>query len=168
MKNCLKLDHEHDLIIMDRTFEQKSLNTMSAEYAHLQSVRRDYPTYTVIRRQIKKNPRKECYKGLTYAYMRTYIQKNDPAAEAELDEQLFISECHSSGRRYPTIKKWFLDKYPAVMEFGMTETELDQYRKALEEKQRELSDGPAVNTPQSGNVTNFPDSEAPAPEGMTA
>lgn len=168
MKNWLKLDHEHGRIIMDRTFEQKSLNTMTAEYAHLQSVRRDYPTYTVIRRQIKKNPHKECYRGLTYAYMRTYIQKNDPAAEAELDEQLFISECHSSGRRYPTIKKWFLDKYPAVMEFGMTEIELGQYRKALEEKQREMSDESAADAPQSDNVTNIHAAEAPAPEEKIA
>ena len=44
MKNTLKLDHENGLIVMDRTFAKKAENTMSTEYAHLQNVRRDYPT----------------------------------------------------------------------------------------------------------------------------
>ena len=70
MKNTLKLDHENGLIVMDRTFAQKAENTMSTEYAHLQNVRRDYPTYQVIRRETKKNPNTEHYKGLTYQYMR--------------------------------------------------------------------------------------------------
>ena len=60
MKNTLKINHEKGTITMDRTFAKKAENTMSAEYAHLQNVRRDYPTYTVIRREIKKNPNKEC------------------------------------------------------------------------------------------------------------
>ena len=56
MKNVLKLDHEHQLLVMDRTFAKKSENTMSNEYRHLQDVRAAYPDYTVIRREIKKNP----------------------------------------------------------------------------------------------------------------
>lgn len=62
MKNTLKINHAERTITMDRTFAKNAENTMSAEYSHLQSVRRDYPTYTVVRRQIKKNPNKECYK----------------------------------------------------------------------------------------------------------
>ena len=60
MKNTLKINHAERTITMDRTFAKNAENTMSAEYSHLQSVRRDYPTYTVVRRQIKKNPNKEC------------------------------------------------------------------------------------------------------------
>ena len=66
MKNTLKLDHENGLIVMDRTFAKKAENTMSTEYAHLQNVRRDYPTYQVIRREIKKNPNTEHYKGFCH------------------------------------------------------------------------------------------------------
>lgn len=114
MKNTLKLDHENGLIVMDRTFAKKAENTMSTEYAHLQNVRRDYPTYQVIRREIKKNPNTEHYKGLTYQYMRDYIilhtsPEEEAEAVAEFDEQLLISRCHSKARRYPAIKKWFLD-----------------------------------------------------------
>ena len=124
MKNTLKLDHENGLIVMDRTFAKKAENTMSTEYAHLQNVRRDYPTYQVIRREIKKNPNTEHYKGLTYQYMRDYIilhtsPEKEAEAVAEFDEQLLISRCHSKARRYPAIKKWFLEKYPEVALFGM-------------------------------------------------
>lgn len=65
MKNILKIDHAKNIIVMDATFAKKSANTMSAEYAHLQQVRRDYPTYTVKTRHIKHNSNKKTYDGLT-------------------------------------------------------------------------------------------------------
>ena len=77
MKNWLKLNHTTRTIIMDKTFAKFAENTMSAEYAHLQSVRRDYPTYTVKRREIKKNVKQEHYHGLTYAYMEDYIAQSE-------------------------------------------------------------------------------------------
>jgi len=124
MTNILKIDHVHGKIIMDRAFAKNAENTRSNEYAHLQSVRRDYPSYTVVRRQIKKNPHKECWKGLTYEYMEDYISTHESKEDvkrvlAEFEDLRLISQCHSKGRRYPTIKKWFLAKYPEIAEFGM-------------------------------------------------
>ena len=112
---------------------------MSTEYAHLQNVRRDYPTYQVIRREIKKNPNTEHYKGLTYQYMRDYIilhtsPEKEAEAVAEFDEQLLISRCHSKARRYPAIKKWFLEKYPEVALFGMPVIEEENGSAANSEK----------------------------------
>ena len=128
MKNTLKLNHEKGQIIMDRTFAKNAENTRSEEYAHLQNVRRDYPHYTVVRRQIKPNPNKECWKGLTYEYMENYIKTHGTEDERksnlkEYEELRLISECHSKGKRYPTIKKWFLAKYHEVAEFGMAVAE---------------------------------------------
>ena len=146
MANTLKLNHEKGLIVMDRAFAKNAENTMSTEYAHLQNVRRDYPTYTVVRHTIKKNTSKETYKGLTYEFMEYYITKYEPEATRKivLDEfrtKIDISKCHAKGRRYPTIKNWFLEKYPAVTMFGMNESELAAYKKAQEEKaQREAEE----------------------------
>ena len=122
MKNTLRLDHANGRIIMDRTFAKNAEDTRSEEYRHLQSVRQDYPTYTVIRKQIKKPAHKESYKGLTYDYMRTYITNHEPketkdAVSKEFEDMIEISKCHSI--RYPTIKKWFLAKYPEVVGFGV-------------------------------------------------
>lgn len=82
MKCALNIDFNKNLIIMTRLFSQKCRDTSSKEYAQLQSVRRDYPDYTVIVRQIKKNSDKKTYKGLTYEYMEDYILTHEPAETA--------------------------------------------------------------------------------------
>ena len=123
MKNTLKINHTERTIVMDRTFAKFAENTRSEEYSHLQEVRRDYPNYSVITRTIKRNFEKETYKGLTYEYMEDYIlrhetEENQLAVIKEFNELRTISKCRRQGLRYPTIKKWFLDKYPEIGEFG--------------------------------------------------
>ena len=124
MKNTLKINHENKTIVMDRTFAKFAENTRSDEYSHLQEVRRDYPDYMVKTRTIKHNPEKETYKGLTYEYMEDYILRHESEENAlaiikEFNELRTISKCHKQGLRYPTIKKWFLEKYPEIVEFAV-------------------------------------------------
>ena len=124
MKNSLKVNFLTGEIVMDRTFASLCANTNSIEYTHLQEVRRDYPEYKVVTRTIKRNPNKETYKGLTYEYMQDYIlrhESEDTALEVikEFNELRTISRCHKRGMRYPTIKRWFLNKYPEIAEFGI-------------------------------------------------
>ena len=123
MKNTLRFDHDARCIVMDRTFYKNSSNIRFEEYNMLQRARQDYPTYTPVIKRIKRNPNKETYKGLTYAYMERYIESHDNADEimAEYKEKRLISECHGKARRYPAIKKWFLKQYPEVEKFGMEE-----------------------------------------------
>ena len=138
MKNTLKIDFAKEQIIMDRTFAQKVTDTSSAEYRHLQEVRRDYPDYKVVLRKIKKNPNKETYKGLTYEYMRNYILTHEDDEKvlevlAEFSEMKQISRCHSQAKRYPVIKNWFLEKYPEIKNFGETVSvsEEDEFAEAV-------------------------------------
>ena len=124
MKNTLRINHENKTIVMDRTFAKFAENTRSDEYAHLQQVRRDYPDYTVTTRTIKRNPEKETYKGLTYEYMEDYILRHESEEKQlmvikEFNELRTISKCHKQGLRYPTIKKWFLERYPEIVEFAV-------------------------------------------------
>lgn len=124
MKNTCRVDFANSKIIMDRTFAKKCENPSSDEYAQLQRVRADYPNFTVVRKQIKRNDDKECYKGLTYAYMERYIALRDDkegTIRKAYDEMRLISECHSI--RYPVIKKWFLKQFPEVAKFGVTNQE---------------------------------------------
>ena len=126
MKDIIRIDFENGQLIMDRTFEKKAMNPASQEYEQLQQVRKDYPTFRVVRRTIKKNPQKETYAGLTYLYMENYILGHEPADKVEevlneYREKRLIAQCHGKGRRYPAIKKWFLQKYPKVAEFGIEE-----------------------------------------------
>jgi len=122
MKNTLRLNHDTRTIVMDKTFAKFAENTMSEEYAHLQRVRMDYPTYTVERRRITRNAAKECYRGLTYTYMKDYILSHGTEEDLHTYEEMkLISKCHSKAFRYPTIKAWFLDRFPEIKAFGVKE-----------------------------------------------
>lgn len=125
MKNILKVDSAHSRLIMDRTFAKKAETVGSDEYTMLQNARRDYPTYTVVRREINRNTGKESYRGLTYQYMEAYIDAHENAAvlRKEYDELKFLAECHSI--RFPHIKAWFLRTFPEVKAFG-TDPKPDQ------------------------------------------
>ncbi len=123
MKNTLKINFNNKTIVMDRTFAKKSRDTRSDEYLHLQTVRKDYPDYRVITRTIKRNPDKETYKGLTYAFMENYILNHgndDEVKEAlsEYRELRTIAKCHGRGKGYPVIKQWFLERYEEIENFG--------------------------------------------------
>ena len=120
MKNTLRLNHAERTIVMDKTFAKFAANTMSAEYAHLQQVRQDYPLYTVVQRHIRKNTKQEHYHGLTYRYMEDYIASHGTADDRRIyDEKKLISECHSKSFRYPVIKSWFLERFPEIKTFGV-------------------------------------------------
>ena len=104
---------------MLHTYEEP-IGTMSPEYAHLQQVRQDYPTYTVVQRHIRKNTKQEHYHGLTYRYMEDYIASHGSAEDRRIyDEKKLISECHSKSFRYPVIKSWFLERFPEIKTFGV-------------------------------------------------
>lgn len=135
MNGKLKIEPATRRIVMDRTFAKFYCDTTSEEYAHLQRVRADYPNFSVVRRRIRKNTQQEHYAGLDYAYMEAYIRRyesEETAKEvlAELEELKFVSQCHSRHRRYPVIRKWFLEKYPRV-------DDLFKQKKQDEEKEQE-------------------------------
>lgn len=90
---------------MDKTFAKFALDTRTDEYKHLQEVRKDYPNYTVVRREINRNTNKKTYHGLTYKYMEDYIKSHGTKEESkanldEFNEKVLISKCHGKAFRY--------------------------------------------------------------------
>ena len=129
MKNTLTINHANRTIVMDRTFAKRAMDTWTEEYAHLQAVRKDYPNYEVVQRHIRTNSNKNTYAGLTYDYMESYIlthgtEETKMTNFKTYQEMRIIAECQGKAFRYPVIKSWFLDKYPEIARFGMTETEI--------------------------------------------
>lgn len=132
----IRIDRDNNRIVMTRKFAQKADDPTTREFRLLQEVMDTYPTFKVVNHTIKKNPNKECYKGLTYEYMREFIRTHEAKANvesalAELEDLIFISKGHSNGYRYPTIKKWFLEKYPDFATFGTEAVETEE-RKTVE------------------------------------
>ena len=123
---AIKVNYAERKIILSSAFVKKAFIPGSVEYAQLQSVRNDYPDFALVTRKFKTNTAQEHYRGLTYDYMRDYISSHEADAKpvlAELDEMIGISRAHSLNKRYPTIKAWFLGRYPAIAEFGMTKSD---------------------------------------------
>lgn len=129
MTNKLTINHANRTIIMDRIFAKYATDTASEEYARLQRVRQDYPTYEVVQRHIHKNAQKKTYKGLTYDYMESYIlthgtEETRVTNFKTYQEMRIIAQCQGKAFRYPKIKCWFLEQYPEIARFGMTETQI--------------------------------------------
>ena len=123
MKNTLRINHKNNQLVMDREFSIKSSLYGSQEYNMLQAARQDYPTYQVVRKTIKKNSQKEAFDGLTYDYMERYMARYGAAPEIlkKYEDMRFNAGCHSV--RYPVIRKWFLETYPEVKEWGKKKEE---------------------------------------------
>ena len=125
MKNVLKINHKTSQIVMDRMFAIKSSLYGSQEYNNLQQARQDYPTYSVARKEIRKNPQKESFNGLTYKYMEMYMDRYNVPAEIckQYEDLRFNAKGHSI--RYPIIKAWFLKTFPDMKDWGKAKEELD-------------------------------------------
>ena len=123
--NPIKFDHTNKQLIMNRTFAIKANKFGSEEYALLQRARKDFPAYDIITRAgIKKNPQKEAFKGLDYTFMEEYMKyKNATNAIWEKYKHMrLMAGCHS--RRFPIVKKWFLELYPEVKNWGKVQEEV--------------------------------------------
>ena len=118
MKGTLRLDHMNKNILISAAFIRAAADVESKEYKLLVEVCGNHPNYDVIKREIKKNPEKESYRGLTYAYMEQYILTHDLNGDilAYYEELKVRARCHSV--RYAHIKKWFLETFPEIDDFS--------------------------------------------------
>lgn len=124
MTSAIRINHFDKEILISKSFEKAAHNPNSREYKELMEVMNTHPTYKLAQRAIKKNPQKQKYPNLTYEYMKDYIiltstPEEELAAVAEFDNMILKSRCQSQSNRYPVIKRWFLNKYPEIKEFGM-------------------------------------------------
>ena len=126
-KSKLMVKYAEGVIEMNTTFAKEMRNPLSEEYALLQRTRQDFPTFAIRRRQIKSNPQKDTYKGLTYEHMKNYIKKHDDEdgkIMAEFNDLIALDKKnkvegaeHLEAASYNDVKKWFLAKFPEIKEY---------------------------------------------------
>lgn len=118
----MKFNFENRTIDMTKSEAKLASNLNSHQFKELMSMRKEFPDFTIYvipTKSIKKNEKKESYRGLTYAYMEAYIASHgDANIMEEYYHQRNIAECHSV--RYPNVKKWFLAKFPEIARFGIS------------------------------------------------
>lgn len=109
---------------MDREFSVKASLYGTKEYHILQKAKQQYPDFEIQRKKIKTNPQKESFNGLTYDYMEMYMDRYNAPAEIrkQYEDLRFKAKAHSI--RYPVIKKWFLQTFPEMKNWGKIKEEL--------------------------------------------
>ena len=111
-------------IEMTAKFAKAAAKFGSEEYKQLQEVRRDYPDYKVATVSRKTSTKKECFKGLSYSYMESYIKAHDNEEKSIMAEYEMLrglsqeaQEALAEPCSYTEMKDWFLKKFPAIAEF---------------------------------------------------
>ncbi len=119
MRNII-INDKNRTIIITKKFEKAAKRFGSDEYRALKEARADFPTYKVI---TSKGARANGNKGLTYDFMKKYIDAHDKDGfiKADFEELLAKSEeaeeLGATAATYNEIKDWFFNTYPAFAEF---------------------------------------------------
>ena len=133
--NGVSFNHAAKEIIITKAFEKAANKIGSTEYNELVKSRRDFPDYTIRRKEIAKKDNKKSFKGLTVEEMRRFL-----STIGEADVKLFERVCEiAEGKqgKYAVIKKWFLDNYKEAYEKELENLKLE---KELDELAAELED----------------------------
>ena len=98
-------DHFNKKIVGSELNFKKSGNPNNPQYKALMNAMANHPNYELS--AVAPKVKKQTYAGLTCELMREYVKiKGTPAQLEEFDKLIDDNEA------YPTIKSWFLDKFP--------------------------------------------------------
>ena len=111
-------------IEMTKKFAAAARKFGTQEYRNLQEARRDYPNFKVVTITRKTSGKKDTFKGLTYDFMENYIKNHDNAEQSIMAEYQNLRGLSEEAKAnlmepytYGDMKKWFLNKFPAIAEF---------------------------------------------------
>ena len=96
----------------------------SPEYKELLALRRDYPTFPIVVREIKRKVGKKTYKNLTIVKMRELVtdwEGKDSEAVKQFEKVVAISRVQSGPYAY--VKTWFIKNYKDRLEEFTVEEE---------------------------------------------
>ena len=122
MKKTITINEKNRTIELEsKKFATAASRYGTTEYSELQAARRDYPNFKVVVKSTSKS--NSSFKGLTYEFMERYIKlRGNEEIQKEFENQKEIGKCYKSATAYNEMKKWFLEKYPEVNNFGRSTT----------------------------------------------
>lgn len=114
----IKINRKNNTIEITKAFEKASSRFGSEEYNMLREARLDNPNFRVIIRTTKQ--KRETNKGLTYAYMESYIEQHDDENKtfmAEFKMLRGLDDDLAESFSYNEIKAWFFSTFPEIADF---------------------------------------------------
>ena len=123
-ENKMFINEKKMAIEMTKKFAAAARQFGTQEYRNLQEARRDYPNFKVVTITRKTSGKKDTFKGLTYDFMENYIKNHDNAEQSIMAEYQNLRGLSEEAKAnlmepytYGDMKKWFLNKFPAIAEF---------------------------------------------------
>ena len=100
------VNHVDETIVASKTTLKKAGNPNSKECKELMKLKKLYPTYAVVEKDIKKPTNKKTYKDLNADLIKQYIslQENKELLQAQYEKAFELG-------KFPTVRKWFLDTF---------------------------------------------------------
>ena len=128
----LRKYHKIELIeLSDSNIETEANEIGSAAYNELVRIRKDFPDYTIRRKEIAKKENKKSFKGLTIDEMKRFL-----TTVGKEDLELFEKVCkiaENKQGKYAVIKKWFLNNYQEAYEKELENLKLESELAELEQ-----------------------------------
>lgn len=121
--NGIKVDYAKNEIIVNKTFYRKAMKYGTPQSIALNQLMTLNSNFTVIVKSVKCDNEKKTYQGLTYGFMRDYINSYEPESTRQmvldnLGQLITIAKVHENGFGYSKVKSWFLELYPEIKDFG--------------------------------------------------
>ena len=118
-------------IIITKKFEKAANSIGSREYNELVVLMKDFPTFSIVVKEIKKSTSKKTYNGLTIEEMKRFIGTQSEE-EVILFERVVAIAKHKKGS-YEITKKWFLNKYKDAYEKELESLKIEEELELLED-----------------------------------
>ena len=111
-----EIDFTKSKIIVTKSFLKEAGTIGNKAYNELAQVRRDFPEFTIVQREITKKPGKKSYGKLNYKVMADFIKEyeeaNAPMVLNEFERMQKLSKAQAG--KYAYVKTWFLNRYKDV------------------------------------------------------
>ena len=123
MKNYFNYDFINKAIVGSSSAIKRANAGNGREYRELSRMLAEHPDFKVMPKEIKGNPEKKKYHGLTFDRMKEYIL-TQPDSENRVKVFEKVQEiAEAKGAKYHLTKKWFLNTYPEYKENDTTVSE---------------------------------------------
>lgn len=102
--------HEEQMIILSKAFSRAAGQLDTDEYRTLVQIRKAFPTYHVVLREIRKACNKRSFRGLSYSNMEAFLADKHSDRLDEFNGVLREAPSHGCAA-YAFVKKWFLENF---------------------------------------------------------
>lgn len=124
----MRINFNAKTIEITKAFAKKAEQFKSDEYNELREAKLENPNFKVV---VKKTSKKETHKGLTFDYMRKYIEKHDEEGLLKEEfEAITKNEDGIQSMSYGKVREWFLVNFPEVDELYKRREEISKRVKA--------------------------------------